>query len=141
MTDTRNVTATFTLTPLTTRTPPATPTRIHWSTGTRTTNQQITSSFTAAPYTTYTITATSNAARRFQTRTTRTARGTCKVKTNKKTQKQTATCTIRMKQAGTWLVKITPTQYGIVGTPATKTIKIRTPRPTATKHPTAPVTG
>ena len=53
------------------------------------------------------------------------SRGTCKVTTNKKTKKRTATCTIRFKQAGTWLIKITPTQNGIAGTPATKTIKIR----------------
>jgi len=132
MTQARNVTATFT---------PRTPSKIRWNTGKRTTNQPITSSFTAAPDTTYTITATSNAARRFQTRATRTARGTCKITTNKKTHKRTATCTIRLKQAGTWLVKITPTQNGSAGTPATKTIKIRTPRPPATTHPTVPVTG
>ena len=132
MTQARNVTATFT---------PRTPTKIRWNTGTRITNQPITGSFTAAPDTTYTITATSNAARRFQTRATRTARGTCKITTNKKTHKRTATCTIRLKQAGTWLVKITPTQNGSAGTPATKTIKIRTPRPPATTHPTVPVTG
>ena len=120
MTQARNVTATFTP-----RTPPATPKRIRWALGTRTTNQPITASFTAAPEVTYTITATSNATRRFQTRTTRTARGTCKVKTNKKTQKRTATCTIRLKKAGTWLIKITPTKNGLTGTPATKTISIR----------------
>ena len=116
MTQARNVTATFT---------PRTPTKIRWNTGKGTTNQPITSSFPATLGVTYTITASSNAARRFQTRATRTARGTCKVTTNKKTKKRTATCTIRFKQAGTWLVKITPTQNGIAGTPATKTIKIR----------------
>jgi hypothetical protein len=91
----------------------------------RTTKQPITSSFTAAPNTTYTITATSNAARRFETRATQTARGTCKITTNKKTKKRTAKCTIRLKKAGTWLVAITPVQNGVAGTPATKTIKIR----------------
>ena len=116
MTQARNVTATFT---------PRTPTKIRWNTGKGTTNQPITSSFPATLGVTYTITASSNAARRFQTRATRTARGTCKVTTNKKTKKRTATCTIRFKQAGTWLIKITPTQNGIAGTPATKTIKIR----------------
>ena len=116
MTQARNVTATFT---------PRTPTKLRWNTGKGTTNQPITSSFPATLGVTYTITASSNAARRFQTRATRTARGTCKVTTNKKTKKRTATCTIRFKQAGTWLVKITPTQNGIAGTPATKTIKIR----------------
>jgi hypothetical protein len=116
MTQARNVTATFT---------PRTPTRIRWNTGTRTTNQPITGSFTATLGVTYTITASSNAARRFQTRATRTARGTCKITTNKKTKKRTATCTLRLKKAGTWLVAITPVQNGIVGTPATKTIKIR----------------
>ena len=82
---------------------------------------------------TYRITATNN--------TTRSARGTCKITTNKKTNKRTAKCTIRFKYAGTWLVKITPTQYGINGTPATKTIKIRTPKPAGTALPPQPVTG
>ena len=132
MTQARNVTATFT---------PRTPTKIRWNTGTRTTNQPITGSFTAAPDTTYTITASSNAARRFQARATRTARGTCKVTTNKKTKKRTAKCTLRLKKAGTWLVNITPTQNGVAGTPATKTIKISTPRPATTTRPTEPVTG
>ena len=116
MTQARNVTATFT---------PRTPTKLRWNTGKGTTNQPITSSFPATLGVTYTITATSHENRRFQTRATRTARGTCKVTTNKKTKKRTATCTIRFKQAGTWLIKITPTQNGIAGTPATKTIKIR----------------
>jgi hypothetical protein len=73
--------------------------------------------------------------------TTRSARGTCKITTNKKTKKRTAKCTIRFKYAGTWLVKITPTQYGINGTPATKTLKIRTPKPAGTAGPAQPVTG
>ena len=132
MTQARNVTATFT---------PRTPTKIHWNTGTRTTNKPITASFTAAPDTTYTITATRNATRHLQTRATRTARGTCNITTDKKTQKRTATCTIRLKQAGTWLVNITPTQNGIAGTPATKTIKISTPRPAGASGPAQPVTG
>ena len=132
MTQARNVTATFT---------PRTPTKIHWNTGTRTTNKPITASFTAAPDTTYTITATRNATRHLQTRATRTARGTCNITTDKKTQKRTATCTIRLKQVGTWLVNITPKQSGIAGTPAAKTIKISTPRPAATTRPTEPVTG
>ena len=116
MTQSHNVTATFT---------PRTPTKIRWNTGKRTTNQPITSRFTAAANTTYTITATSNTARSVETRATRTARGTCKITTDKKTQKRTATCTIRLKQAGTWLVAITPVQNGVTGMPATKTIKIR----------------
>ena len=132
MTQARNVTATFT---------PRTPTKIRWNTGTRTTNQPITGSFTAAPDTTYTITATRNATRHLETRATRTARGTCKVKTNQKTHKRTATCTIRLRHAGTWLVKITPTENGLVGTPATKTIKIHTPPPTRKPQPAEPITG
>jgi hypothetical protein len=119
---------------------PATPTKIRWNTGTRTTNQPITASFTAAASTTYTITATRNATRHLETRATRTARGTCKITTDKKTQKRTATCTIGLKKAGTWLVNITPTQNGIAGTPASKTFKIRTPRPAAV-GPAQPVTG
>ena len=141
MTDARNVTATFTLPATTSRTTPASPTKIRWNTGTRTTTKPITASFTAAASTTYTITATRNATRHLETRATRTARGTCKITTDKKTQKRTATCTIRLKKAGTWLVKITPTQHGISGTPATKTFKIRTPRPAATTLPPQPVTG
>jgi hypothetical protein len=116
---------------------PAKPTGIRWSRDTR----RITGRFTPTVGVTYTITATTNTTQRLQTRTTRTARGTCKVTTNKKTQKRTATCTIRLKKAGTWLVNITPTQHGISGTPATKTFKIRTPRPAATTLPPQPVTG
>ena len=104
---------------------PRTPTNIRWNTGKRTTNQPITGSFTATLGVTYTITATSSTSRRLQTRATRTVRGTCKVTTNKKTKKRTATCTIRLKKAGTWLIKITPAQNGLAGTPATKTIKVR----------------
>jgi hypothetical protein len=70
----------------------------------------------------YAIAATSAAARRFQSRTTRTARGTCNITTNKKTKKRSAKCIISLKKAGIWLVAITPTQNGIAGTPATKTI-------------------
>ena len=128
MTDARNVTATFTLTPIAlsaTNSPPTTPTAIRWTPRTGTTNEPITGSFTAAATTTYSITATSSTTQRLQTRATRTARGTCKITTNKKTKKRTAKCTIRFKHAGTWLVKITPTKTGLAGTPATKTIKIR----------------
>jgi phosphoserine aminotransferase len=131
MTDARNVTATFTLTPITpitlsaTSPLPTTPTAIRWTPRTGAINKPITGSFTATTNTTYTITATSNTARSFENRATRTARGTCKITTNKKTKQRTAKCAIRFKHAGTWLVKITPTQNGIAGTPATKTIKIR----------------
>jgi hypothetical protein len=134
----RSVTATYTLTP---RTLPAKPRNIRWALGGRTTNQPIIGSFTATLGVTYTITATSTAARTFQTRATRTARGTCKITTNKKTKKRTAKCTIRLKKAGTWLVKITPVQNGIVGTPATKTIKIHTPQPARKPKPAEPITG
>jgi hypothetical protein len=106
--------------------PPAAPTSIIWFQRLRSVNQPITSSFTAAANTTYTITATSNTPRNFETRATRTVRGTCNITTNKKTKKRTAKCTIRLKQAGTWLVAITPVQNGVAGTPATKTIKVRT---------------
>ena len=116
---------------------PAKPTGIRWSRDTR----RITGRFTPTVGVTYAIAATSTATRRFQTRATRTARGTCKVTTSKKSKKRTAACTIRLKQAGTWLVNITPTQNGIAGTPATKTIKISTPRPAGASGPAQPVTG
>jgi hypothetical protein len=116
---------------------PAKPTGIRWSRDART----ITGRLTAAADTTYTITATSNMARGLQTRATRTARGTCTISTNQKTTKRTATCTIRLKKAGTWLIKITPSKNGINGTPATKTIKISTPKPAGTAGPAQPVTG
>jgi hypothetical protein len=116
--------------------PPATPTSIIWFQRLRSINQPITSSFTAAANTTYTITATSNTPRNFETRTTRTARGTCNITTNKKTKKRTAKCTIRLNKAGTWLVAITPVQNGVTGTPATKTIKVRA---TTKKTRTLPV--
>jgi hypothetical protein len=116
--------------------PPAKPTSIIWSQGLRTFNQPITSRFTAAANTTYTITASSDTARSFETRATRTARGTCKITTNKKTKKRTAKCTIRLKKAGIWLVAITPVQNGIAGTPATKTIKIQAATKKARTLPT-----
>jgi hypothetical protein len=116
---------------------PAKPTGIRWSRDTR----RITGRFTPTVGVTYAIAATSTATRRFQTRATRTARGTCKVTTSKKSKKRTAACTIRFKHAGTWLVKITPTQNGVTGTPATKTIKISTPKPAGTAGPAQPVTG
>ena len=128
MIEARTTTATFTPRP-----PPRTPRPVRWVLGTRTTNEPISGSFTATAGVTYRITATSSA--------TRSARGTCKITTNKKTNKRTAKCTIRFKHAGTWLVKITPTQYGINGTPATKTLKIRTPKPAGTAGPAQPVTG
>ena len=128
MIEARTTTATFTPRP-----PPRTPRPVRWDLGTRTTNEPISGSFTATAGVTYRITATNN--------TTRSARGTCKVTINKKTNKRTAKCTIRFKHAGTWLVKITPTQYGINGTPATKTLKIRTPKPAGTAGPAQPVTG
>ena len=105
-------------------TPPAKPTGIIWSQGLRSVNQPVTSSFTAAPDTTYTITATRKA-RSSETRANPSARGICKITTNNKTKKRTAKCTIRLEKAGTWLVKITPVQNGLAGTPATKTIKVR----------------
>jgi streptogramin lyase len=113
---------------------PTPPTNIHWTTGPRTTNQPITGRFAADANTTYTVTATSNANRR-----TRTARGTCKITTNKTTNKRTATCSIRLKHAGKWFISITPTQNGLVGTPATKTIKIHAPA--RAPQPAEPVTG
>jgi hypothetical protein len=123
--------------------PPAAPTRIRWSTSsTTTTAGPFTATFEAAPDTTYTITAT-----RISTRTTRaakTARGTCTISTNKKTKKRTASCSIHLKQAGTWRVAITPIYKGVKGTPATTTVRARptpTPRPTATTGIAQPVTG
>ena len=123
--------------------PPAAPTRIRWSTSsTTTTAGPFTATFEAAPDTAYTITAT-----RISTRTTRaakTARGTCTITTNQKTKKRTTSCSIRLKQAGTWRVAITPIYKGVKGTPATTTVRARptpTPRPTAPTGITQPVTG
>jgi hypothetical protein len=123
--------------------PPAAPTKIRWSTtSTTTTAGPFTATFEAAPDTTYTITAT-----RISTRTTRaakTARGTCTITTNQKTKKRTTSCSIRLKQAGTWSIAITPIYKGVKGTPATTTVRARpapTPRPTATTGIAQPVTG
>ena len=105
---------------------PATPTKIRWILGTAITTQPIITIFIAPPMTIYTFTAIlSQKPRHLQTRATRTARGTCKITTNKKTKVRTAKCTIRLKKAGTWVLAITPVQNGVAGTPATKTIKIR----------------
>ena len=120
---------------------PAAPTQLHWVIGRRTTNQPIVTTFTAAPGTTYTISGTLATSKAFGTHASTPTHGTCKITTNKKTNKRTAKCTIRLRQAGTWLVKITPTQNGSAGTPATKTIKISTPRPAGIALPPQPVTG
>ena len=120
---------------------PAAPTHLHWVLNGQTTNQPIVTTFTAAPGTTYTISGTLATSKAFGTHASTPTHGTCKITTNKKTNKRTAKCTIRLRQAGTWLVKITPTQNGSAGTPATKTIKISTPRPAGIALPPQPVTG
>ena len=54
-------------------------------------------------------------------------RGTCTIKTDKKTKKRTAKCSIRMKKAGTWLVTFTPKNATTTGTATRKKITIRIP--------------
>ena len=111
--------------PVVARVLPAAPTKLHWLVGDGTTNQPIVTTFTAAPGTTYTISGTLATSKAFGTRASKPTRGTCKIATNKKTNKRTAKCTIPLRKAGTWLVSITPAQAGVKGPPATKTIKIR----------------
>ena len=111
--------------PVVARVLPAAPTKLHWLVGDGTTNQPIVTTFTAAPGTTYTISGTLATSKAFGTRASKPTRGTCKITTNKKTNKRTAKCTIPLRKAGTWLVSITPAQAGVKGPPATKTIKIR----------------
>ena len=54
-------------------------------------------------------------------------RGTCIIKTGKKTKKRTARCSIRLKKAGIWLVTFTPRNKTTTGTATSKKITIRTP--------------
>ena len=54
-------------------------------------------------------------------------RGTCIIKTGKKTKKRTAQCSIRLNKAGTWLVTFTPKNKTTTGTATSKKITIRTP--------------
>jgi hypothetical protein len=54
-------------------------------------------------------------------------RGTCTIKTHKKTKKRTAQCSILLKRAGTWLVTFTPRTKTTTGTATSKKITIRTP--------------
>ena len=92
-----------------------TPINIQWS------NQTLTSpllaAFAAAPETTYTISATKT------TRATKKVRGSCKVKSGK------ASCKIKLKSKGKWIVAITPKKNGkaakkVFKVSATKIIKI-----------------
>jgi len=102
---------------------PGAPSGLKWSKVTTTT--PLVATFTAAANTSYTIRATLESGKFLRTRAGVTASGTCKITTNKKTKKRIATCKIRLKKAGTWLVSITPAQAGAKGTPATKTIKVQ----------------
>jgi hypothetical protein len=52
-------------------------------------------------------------------------RGTCTIKTDKKTKKRTAQCSIRLKKAGTWLITFTPRSATTTGPTTSKTITIR----------------
>jgi hypothetical protein len=54
-------------------------------------------------------------------------RGACVIKTNKKTKKRTAQCSIRLKKAGTWLVTFTPKNKTTTGTATRKKITIKKP--------------
>ena len=85
-------------------------------------------SFVAAPDTTYAITATPNLSKRALARAAATKRGSCTITLNAK-QQRIATCSIRLKPAGRWLVAITPIRFGVRGTPVSKTVTIRATAP------------
>ena len=116
------------------KTGPGAPSGLKWSKVT--TNAPLVATFTAAANTSYTIRATLGSGKFLRTRAGGTASGTCKITTNKKTKKRIATCKIRLKKAGTWLVSITPAQAGVKGTPATKTIKVQAATKKARTLPT-----
>ena len=129
--------ATITATPPTL---PTTPSGIRW-TGSLIPGSPFEATFAGQYATTYTITGSVTSRMLTQQRATKTARGVCTVRTNQHTRQRTAKCTIRFNWMSTWLVKITPTKNGVVGTPATKAVTIRAPRPTGTTQPTEPVTA
>jgi len=119
---------------------PATPRNVRWS-GPYTTGHAFTATFFAPPATTYTISAAPSITR-LAPRAIKTVRGMCSVKTNQKTQKRTARCTIHLKQAGSWLVSVTPVLHGVKGIPATKRVVVRTEPPARSPAATAsPVAG
>lgn len=129
--------ATITATPPTL---PTTPSGIRW-TGSLIPGSPFEATFAGQYATTYTITGSVTSRMLTQQRATKTARGVCTVRTNQHTRQRTAKCTIRFNWMSTWLVKITPTKNGVVGTPATKAVTIRAPRPTGTTRPPEPVTA
>ena len=107
---------------------PATPKAVKLSATTVAPGQSLVATFAADTDTTYTISAVPRTTR-LEPRAIKTVRGTCSVKTNQKTQKLTARCTIRLKQAGSWLVSVTPVLNGVKGTPATRRVAVRTQAP------------
>ena len=133
-----SVLAPITPNPSTAPTAPTAPTRIRWSQPTQSVRvgQVLLATFTAAADSTYMITATPSTAGRGGARAAKVVRGTCRIKT--KQQRRMATCTIRLRRPGRWLVSITPVRMGVTGTPATTRVRVNAPAPAL---PAEPVTG
>jgi len=106
---------------------PPGPTNVKWTRNSVRTVGAVGASFVAAADTDYRITATLQSAKLVQSRAAKTVRGTCVVATKTKTKRLIAKCTIRLRKPGTWLVAITPLKAGILGTPATKLVKVKKP--------------
>ena len=106
---------------------PPGPTNVKWTRNSVRTVGAVGASFEAAADTSYKITATLQSDKLMQARVTTTVRGTCVIGAKKKTKRRVATCTIRLRKPGTWLVAITPLKAGILGTPATKLVKVNKP--------------
>jgi hypothetical protein len=86
----------------------------------------VTATFGASAGTTYRISATRRSGPRLAA-STRAARGSCTVATQKKTKKRMATCTIRLRTAGIWRVSITPVKTGVAGTALEKRLVVKAP--------------
>jgi sugar lactone lactonase YvrE len=103
---------------------PTRPHRVRWR-GPYLTSRVVTSTFAAVAGTRYTIGATRKVSALGSSPTSRTARGVCRVAASKQSGKRMATCTLRIRQAGTWRVGITPVKQRALGASAMKTLKIR----------------
>ena len=128
MTQARSVTATFTLQPaaptgVSGATAPGKPTGVRWLRQ-RGTRSPLIATFTAVADVVYTISANLQSTKLLGARATPTTLGSCAIKTNTKAKKRVATCRIRLKKPGAWLVSITPMRADMKGIPATKRILV-----------------
>ena len=103
---------------------PARPRDVRWR-GPCLTSRVVTTTFAAAVGTRYTIGATRTVSARGSSRTSRIAVGVCRVALSQQSGKRMAMCTLRIRQAGTWRVGITPIRQRVLGASVMKTLQVR----------------